>query len=270
MRLSIDHETRYDFSQAVPYGLQRLRLCPKRGNGQRLLDWSLDIEGGVLELSYEDHHNNSVSLVSLEPGQHSVVLRCRALVETEDKAGIIGQHGGHLPLWFFLGQTPLTRAGREITKLANEAKAASNEDVPRLHALSAIVLDAIRYEKGLTDSQTSGEAATVAGHGVCQDHAHAFIAAARLLGYPARYVSGYLMMDDRVEQEAGHGWAEAHVQGVGWIGFDVSNGICPDPRYVRVATGLDYSQAAPVSGLINGGGTERLDVRLAVAQQSQA
>ncbi len=270
MKLSIEHETRYDFSQAVPYGLQRLRLCPKRSNGQRLLDWSLDIEGGVLELTYEDHHNNSVSLVSLEPGQQSIVLRCQALVETEDTAGIIGQHGGHLPLWYFLSQTPLTKPGREITKMANEAKAASADDVPRLHALSGIVQQTIRYETGSTDADTSGEAATLAGRGVCQDHAHAFIAAARLLGYPARYVSGYLMMDDRVQQEAGHGWAEAHVKGVGWIGFDVSNSICPDPRYVRVATGLDYRQAAPVSGLISGGGTERLDVKLAVAQQSQA
>ena len=94
----------------------------------------------------------------------------------------------------------------------------------------------------------SADAAIEHGCGVCQDHAHIFVAAARSLGYPARYVSGYLLMDDANTEEASHAWAEAHVDGLGWVGFDISNGISPDTRYVRVATGLDYAQAAPVTG----------------------
>jgi transglutaminase-like putative cysteine protease len=115
--------------------------------------------------------------------------------------------------------------------------------------------------------ETTAEAALALGQGVCQDHAHIFIGAARLLGLPARYVSGYLMMDDRVDQEAGHGWAEAHVAGLGWVGFDVSNAICPDERYVRLATGTDYRDAAPVTGINIGGGQIALEVSLAVEQQ---
>jgi len=75
-----------------------------------------------------------------------------------------------------------------------------------------------------------------AGQGVCQDHTHIFISAARELGYPARYISGYLMMNDRIDQEASHAWAEAYVEGLGWVGFDVSNGISPDERYVQSAS----------------------------------
>ena len=105
------------------------------------------------------------------------------------------------------------------------------------------------------------------GCGVCQDHAHIFIGAARMLGIPARYVSGYLMMDDRIDQEAGHGWAEAHVAGLGWVAFDVSNGISADARYVRVATGCDYREAAPVTGISYGDGDSALAVSLAVEQQ---
>jgi len=101
---------------------------------------------------------------------------------------------------------------------------------------------------------------------VCQDHAHIFITLARMLGYPARYVSGYLMMNDRVEQDATHAWAEAHIAGLGWVGFDVSNAISPDERYVRVATGLDYREAAPISGLLVGAGTEEMAVTLQVQQ----
>ena len=84
---------------------------------------------------------------------------------------------------------------------------------------------------------------------------------------PARYVSGYLMLDDGPVQDASHAWAEAHVDGIGWIGFDVSNAISPDARYVRVATGLDYLDAAPISGLRFGPGSETLNVDIEVQQQ---
>ena len=115
--------------------------------------------------------------------------------------------------------------------------------------------------------ETVAEEALGAGRGVCQDHAQIFVGCARMLGVPARYVSGYLMMNDRVEQEAGHAWAEAHVDGLGWVGFDVSNGISPDSRYVRVATGRDYREAAPLTGISYGGRDHAMHVRLAVEQQ---
>ena len=90
------------------------------------------------------------------------------------------------------------------------------------------------------------------------------------MGIPARYVSGYLMMNDRIEQDAGHAWAEAHVDGLGWVGFDISNAISPDPRYVRVATGRDYAEAAPITGLSFGGGKTELTVALAVEQRQSS
>ena len=71
-----------------------------------------------------------------------------------------------------------------------------------------------------------------------------------------------------MHQEASHAWAEAHIDGIGWVGFDVSNQISPDERYVRVATGLDYSEAAPIHGIRMGDhGEERLNVDITVAQQ---
>jgi transglutaminase-like putative cysteine protease len=82
-------------------------------------------------------------------------------------------------------------------------------------------------------------------------------------------VSGYLMMNDRIDQEATHAWTEAHVDGLGWVGFDVSNGISPDTRYVRLATGRDYRDAAPITGISFGGASERLHVTVAVEQQTQ-
>ena len=142
-------------------------------------------------------------------------------------------------------------------------------DVGTLHQLSALVHAAIAYQIGETSAETTAEQALTRGAGVCQDHAHTFIAAARLLGIPARYVSGYLLMDGQIEQQAGHAWAEAHVPGLGWVGFDVSNAISPDRRYVRVATGADYRDAAPVTGISLGAGQAGLSVQLAVQQQVQ-
>ena len=124
----------------------------------------------------------------------------------------------------------------------------------------------VAYEKGRTDSATPAETALAAGHGVCQDHAHIMIAAVRLLGQPARYVSGYLLMDDVFHQEATHAWCEVWTEGLGWVGFDISNEICPDERYVRVATGRDYREAAPITGLRQGEGIESLDVQVQIQQ----
>jgi len=267
MRLSIRHTTRYRFADPISHGLQRLRLTPKETQGQRVLDWSMEYLGAREELSYEDQNHNHVTLVSVEEGAQDVVVTCRGTVETEDKAGVIGRHAGHLPLWAFLGHTDLTRPGVRIRQLVSAMSRSGDEMVPMLHNLSATIRERVAYDVGHTHVGTTAEEAAAACHGVCQDHAHIFVAAARALEIPARYVSGYLMMNDRVEQDATHAWAEAWVHGLGWVGFDVSNGISPDPRYVRVATGRDYRDAAPVTGISFGSVTEDLTVDLAVEQQ---
>jgi transglutaminase-like putative cysteine protease len=140
-------------------------------------------------------------------------------------------------------------------------------EVAKLHALSQLISGKVTYMAGTTDSLTTAESALASENGVCQDHAHIFISATRKMGYPARYVSGYLMMNDRVEQDASHAWAEVCVEGLGWVGFDVSNGISPDERYIRIATGLDYRDAAPISGIRHGSGSESMTVSVHVQQQ---
>lgn len=270
MRLSIVHTTRYDYSQPASHGLLRIRLKPKSTHGQKIIEWSMELHGAKLESEYEDQHNNAVLLASVEPDAQSVTVSCRGIVETSDTSGVIGQHAGHMPLWAFTKQTDLTRPGPQIRKLASSLDHDPDNALATLHELSRRVLETVAYKIGRTDAATSAEEAMQAGHGVCQDHAHIFISAARELGIPARYVSGYLMMDDRSEQEAGHAWAEAHVAGLGWVGFDVSNGISPDQRYVRVATGCDYRDAAPIAGISYGTGDSELEVRLSVEQHTAA
>ncbi|WP_324826836.1 transglutaminase family protein [Qipengyuania zhejiangensis] len=267
MRLSIRHTTRYRFETPVVHALQRLRLTPKETQGQKIIDWAMEYEGANPELTYEDQHHNTVTLVAVEQGAQNVTVSCHGHVDTSDHAGVIGLHAGHLPLWSFRGQTKLTRPGPGIRKLVAELDRRGGERLDMLHNLSSAVLDKVSYITGTTNSTTTAEEAYAAANGVCQDHAHIFIGAARALGVPARYVSGYLMMDDRIEQEAGHAWTEAYVEGLGWVGFDVSNGISPDARYVRVATGRDYRDAAPITGISFGSSSAVLEVDVAVEQQ---
>lgn len=266
LTLQVRHTTHYAFTQPVVHALQRLRLTPKETQGQRIIDWSMRFDNAAVELQYDDQHFNHVHLISLAPGAREVTVTCEGMVETEDNAGVIGRHSGHLPLWSFLRQTPLTKPGPKMRALLRDMPP-TDSAVPLdyLHALAALVREKIAYETGRTHSATTAEEAASHGYGVCQDHAHIFIGAARAARIPARYVSGYLLMDDRIEQEATHAWAEAHVEGLGWVGFDVSNGISPDPRYVRVATGSDYRDAAPITGISQGAAAaEVLTVGVAV------
>ena len=267
MRLSIRHTTRYRFDNPVVHALQRLRLTPKETQGQVILGWEMEYENAHEELTYEDQHHNTTTLVGVKPETSEVTITCRGKVDTSDRAGVIGRHAGHLPLWSFLSQTRLTRPGPGLKKLVDTLAKHDGERLDMLHELSRSTFDQVEYQIGKTNSSTTAEEAYAAKNGVCQDHAHIFIGAARALDVPARYVSGYLMMNDRIEQEATHAWAEAYVEGLGWVGFDISNGISPDERYVRVATGRDYRDASPVTGISFGNSSQVLEVDVEVEQQ---
>ena len=269
MRLSIRHTTRYSYTEPVVHALQRLRLTPKHTQGQQIIDWQMEYKNAQAELEYDDQNFNTVTLISLEPEATEVVITCSGTVDTRDNAGVIGRHSGHMPLWSFLGQTPLTKPGPLVRSLVRDAVHAESDRLEQLHELSRAILQHVEYRIGSTHVGTTAEEAVEAGSGVCQDHAHIFVGAARMLDIPARYVSGYLMMNDRIDQEATHAWAEAHIEGLGWVGFDISNGISPDARYVRVATGRDYREAAPITGISYGTASEVLLVNLSVEQQQQ-
>ncbi len=265
MRLKIHHVTRYRFDEPVTFALQQVRKTPKNSHGQAVWDWQTRVNGGTRELGFVDHHNNACDLISYDRSTTEVEIVSCGEVELTDTQGIVGRHVGPAPLWLYTRASPRTEARSGLREMMRGLE--RDDTLAMLHALTARIRAAVSYEIGASDPRWSAEEALAAGRGVCQDHAHVFVAAARHLGLPARYVSGYLLLDDRTLQDAMHAWAEVHVDGLGWVGFDVSNGISPDHRYVRVATGLDYGDAAPVSGTRIGGSGEQLEVRIEVAQQ---
>ncbi len=268
MNLQVSHETVYRFSEPVHYGLQRIRLTPIAGPTQTVGDWSLSFDNCREEVSYTDHFGNVVHLVQMKPDTESLSIVASGSVATHRSDGVIGLQDSALPLSFFTMATPLTTPGAGVRRLVSTS-ANGGDQVAQLHQLSATVRAAVDYRLGDTDAKTTAEQAVSAASGVCQDHAHIFAAAGRSLGFPVRYVSGYLLLDSGAHQTAGHAWAEAWVDGLGWVGFDVSNGISIDERYIRVAVGRDYLEAAPVSGVRYGPGLEQMDVALDVQQAPQ-
>lgn len=268
MRIQVRHETVYRYAEPASYAIQALRLKPRDSENQKVLNWKLQVPSIASMTETRDVYGNVLQMLYVERPHDEIAISVTGEIETADRSGVVSTHEPFTPR-FYLRHTELTQADETIVDLAQSAQSASDRSALDIaHRLMDVVRDALDYRIGKTDATTTAAEALAQGSGVCQDHAHVFIAAARSLGIPARYVSGYLWIDTNQEHEAGHAWAEAHIDGLGWVGFDVANRICPTAAYVRVASGLDYLEAAPVRGLRRGGGQETLEVRLKIGESA--
>lgn len=264
MNLRVFHRTGYRYNAPISYAIQSLRLTPVPYQGLAVLEWRVAADGGRALPSLVDGFGNVVHCHTVDRPHSEASVTVEGEVETLRSDGIVLGAPEPLPPLFFLRSTPLTAADDRVRGLA-DAAAAGGDVLNRLHRLMAIVHDRLVYQPGVTDTLTTAAEALRHGSGVCQDQAHVFIAAARAFGVPARYVGGYLWTGaDDAAFDAGHAWAEAFVAGLGWVGFDCANGICPDERYIRVGIGLDYWGAAPVRGSRRGSAEEELEVRVQV------
>ncbi|MFN3869487.1 MAG: transglutaminase domain-containing protein [Hyphomicrobiaceae bacterium] len=259
MLIRVHHRTRYVYDTETRYSVQTLRLTPQSFDGQRVLEWKIDAPGMEKAGSFRDCYGNMVHQITVTRPHTDVVVDVTGFVETFDRAGVVRGLVEVAPVSVYLRRTPPTEASDAIRKLATVGEGL--DYVARLHALMHATRDAIDYVPGATNAHTSAAEALDDGKGVCQDHAHVMIAALRSLDRPARYVTGYLVG----EAEAGHAWVEAFVDGLGWVGFDPANRVCPTDTYVRLAAGLDAATATPVRGARRGGGKEALEVAVDVA-----
>jgi transglutaminase-like putative cysteine protease len=274
MRIRIAHSTHYAYDAPARSILQALRLTPRPHEGQHVTAWRIETDADVRLRPEQDVFGNLVHMLQCErPGQE-LGVRVEGEVETRDTCGVVRGALERLPRTMYLRETALTRPSPELRDFARAtAETAGPDPLARLHALLSAVHREIALDAAATDAATPAGTAFQLKRGVCQDMAHVFIAGARSLGIPARYVSGHLVRADAAAQDAAHAWAEAHVDGLGWVAFDPANGVCATDAYVRVAIGLDYLGAAPVRGAVYGGGRERRTVSVSAtdaAVQPQA
>lgn len=269
MRLHIHHRTAYHYDSPVPYAIQTLRLAPNSHNGLRVLHWHVRGEPRKDLPAYRDGYGNTVHCHTIKQHHSTSAVSVEGVVETSDTNGVLAGVEETLPAAFFLRTTGLTSPSPSLNAIATEASSQASV-LDRLHEAMRLVRKAIEHRSGETHAATTAAEALERGAGVCQDHAHVFIAVARSMGVPARYVSGYLWTrGTSVGEEACHAWAEAWVERLGWVGFDPSHVICPTEAYVRIASGLDYWSAAPIRGVRRGAAAERMEVQVHVEHSVQ-
>ncbi|MBV0914091.1 transglutaminase family protein [Anianabacter salinae] len=274
MRLHVTHTTTYRFSEPVRGLVQSLRMRPAEFEGQTIIEWSRTVTDAVFGAGFHDGAGDFVETASIRGFVSQIEVTNEGIVETSDMAGVLRGHRERIAPEVYLQSTDATEPDPAIAALAETAVAgiAAEDVLERAHALSAAVQEALVYSPGETDAHTRAAEALEQGKGVCQDLAHLLIAAARAAGIPARYVCGYLHTDgadDLIGASASHAWAELHVPALGWVAFDPTNGVCPDERYVRLGSGLDAEDAAPIRGIVMGRGDETLDVTVAVQNMQQ-
>ena len=259
----IRHETKYHYPQPAAKTVQRLLLTPEQSKFQHIKNWKIDLEGTEMVLNSRDHHGNLVHIIAQQEEVSDILIIVSGEVETYENFGIYGPHDNMLPLALYKRDTSFCKMGPKLRKLYSELP--STEDaLSFLHETSVFVANKITYKKEVTKGDTDAETAVCLGHGVCQDHVHIFLTLARKKGFPARYVSGYLMTSNIAENTQTHAWAEVYLDDLGWVGFDISNKISPDETYIRLATGFDYQDVRPVAGLRYGEGEEMMTTEVSV------
>ena len=271
MRIRISHSTTYAY-ETPPTGVtQLLRKTPRDHDGQHVLAWRIDISEDCLLHQHEDAFGNITHYFTADGPLTKLTVEVDGEVDTQDTDGVVRGAIERFPPQLYLRETPLTQADPAIVEFAQTTRAVGDRDsLVRLHDLMVALNREIAFDTDPTHAATTAAQAFTLRRGVCQDITHIFVAAARALGVPARYIGGHFHRADGVTtQEAGHAWAEAYVESLGWVGFDPTNGICTTESHVRVAVGLDYLGAAPVRGTRFGGSGETLTVAVRVDQARQ-
>ena len=269
MLLRVDHVTVYSYDRAVRGIVQSHRLTPSVFAGQSVVSWDVSVTEGARGASFRDGAGDWIEAWVVKGPVSQIEVRVAGLVQTHDLAGVLRGHREMVPPEAYLRESPATKLDMALAKLARAADDAPDR-LSAAHALMQAVADAVDYKPGATDAKTTAAEALAQGEGVCQDHSHILSAVARAAGIPARYVSGYLFADEQGQaHEAAHAWAEMHLPGLGWVGFDAANRCCPDDRYIRLGSGLDAQDAAPIRGSARSTGTESLTVQVAVQSVQQ-
>ena len=269
MRLSVDHRSHYRYSQPQHFAIQYLRLTPSSNAGQRVIKWTLRAPGRLTRQI--DGFGNIMHVMALDGLHDEVEIAVQGTVDSLDTGGVIPADDDPLSPFLYLRPTPLTEATDVVRDFAAPLRARLTADrLDGMHELSRAVSRRVRYQPGMTDVETTAASVLEAGRGVCQDQAHVLTAAARCLGVPTRYVSGYVhVAGDGGDETASHAWCESWIENLGWVAFDVTNQICANDAHIRLAVGPDYLACAPIRGMRRGGGGEKLDVHVTVAAMAQ-
>lgn len=262
MELTIRHETLYRYTAPQAYSIQQLHITPRAEAQQSVQSWHIHTPGHCH--AYVDAYGNLSHMLTLNEPHDAVTIVAKGVIATRELVDGRLAPGDPLPPLIFTVPTRLTQPTAEITALASRLPAGpSSADLVRL---AEHIVGAVPYQTGATTVATSAHDALLAGAGVCQDHAHLFLACCHARGIPARYVSGYIDPES-TGHAASHAWVDAWVEHgafTGWVSIDVTHMRPMTAAYCRLAIGRDYDSAAPVRGSRRGRGDELLSVNVEI------
>jgi transglutaminase-like putative cysteine protease len=272
MRIRVSHEIIHRFAPAARTVNQILRLTPLSFDSQYVLRWRIDVDADGALRETEDAHGNTVTSYSCHGLIERISVRAGGEVETSDAAGVVRGAVERLPAEMYLRESPLAHINGTLRDFAGEATQGAADTLDSMHRLMSGLHEALPYHPDEKDAAGSAVEAFALRRGRARDFAHIFIACARFLGVPARFVSGYRVAGEQSELAGAHEWAEAHVPDLGWVSFDATAPICPDDRYIRVSVGFDRQDGA-MTRTAHSGGEEKVELAIRVEQagvQSQA
>lgn len=264
MRLGVEHRTSYRFTAPQARLVQLLRVTPANSHDQTVASWRIDVDCDARLREGRDGFGNLVTMLYADGPLDGIDIAVVGEVVTSHSDGVLHGVAETLPPRLYLRSTSATAADAAIAAFAAEI-AADRSPLAGLHAINAALHERFEVDRGMPERGLDAAAAFARPRATPRDLAQIFAAAARAIGTPARYVTGYSVADRLGHHRpTPHGWAEAHVEGIGWIGFDPCTGLSPEEHYVRVAIGLDAAGAGPVAGSRMGDGEEALAVEVQV------
>ena len=265
MELLIEHDTTYRYEEPQRYSIQYLRLTPLQMPHQTVWRWS--VQSAAKLLQFRDGFGNVVDVLTLTRPHQEFTVSVRGHVSTADTGGVLPPGHETLPPVVYVRATELTAPDAAMRKFCASFQL---HDRDELQSLAEGVAHHLELRPSESYSGATAAEIFAARVGACQDHAHVFVACCRMLGVPARYVSGYYRAEPGVAGgEAGYAWAEAYLPGTGWVGLDVARGAVVSENYIRIACGLDHLGAAPVRSVRRGPGPEHRSERVSVAAAAQ-
>ena len=274
----IKHLTKYSYSHAVIDGANQIKLYPVANEFQEIISQKLTISNKPSIATYLDFYNNLVgtfmvtephnflSIVSeievkkttkLFPDENvDVKLQWEALNDLKNKPEFID----FLKYITFDG-TP------EISEMINSKDFTSISPYKMVMDFCEYIYSNFKYIQGITHVNSKLDEVWQMKAGVCQDFTYILLQMVRMLGIPARYVSGYICPSDDASRGEGatHAWIEAYIPNYGWLGVDPTNNLIANLYHVKLAVGRSYKDCAPVKGVFKGNVEEDLFVKVKVS-----
>lgn len=296
----VHHLTAYRYAKPVSRNYGRAHVEPRATPHQRVLSHEVTVDPAPARLTaHTDFFGNSSTYLLVDSPHEHLDVHSRAVVSVAERRypaetlerpweQCTPEHWGPLmpaESIDFTHPSPRVPALAAARELAREVLTPERPIGEALAALTGLIFREFTYDSAATTVTSTLEEVLQARHGVCQDFAHAGVAAARAAGLAARYVSGYLRTapaadgalvtepaGEMIGSAASHAWLSVLVPGTGWVDIDPTNNTFVDQRFVTTAWGRDYADVPPLKGIVVGppGASSTLRVAVGVVPQPAA